>query len=271
MGLQIAVAGKGGCGKTTLAALIIRYLVEEKLGPVLAVDADPNSNLGEALGLQPAAEVADILKEMSQSLEGPPAGMDRGSYVEMRIREALAEGKEVDLLAMGGPEGEGCYCYPNALLRRLCESLTAWYPFSVIDNEAGLEHLSRRFTGGAHLFLVVSDNSLRGVRSAGRVAHLADHLGLKLERRYLVVTKVHGRLSPEMEREIAATGLELGAVIPYDPLILEYDLRGRPFSELPDRSPAVRQINAFLAQWLAEVQGRRKQDEVRVAGGEMAR
>ncbi|MFZ5899315.1 MAG: AAA family ATPase, partial [Bacillota bacterium] len=167
MGFKIAVAGKGGSGKTTVATLVIRYLICRGLGPVLAVDADPNANLGEALGIAPCADLMETLREITDSSLGS-GGVDKVSYLDSRLREALmdADSGEVDLIAMGRPEGPGCYCYANAVLRGVMGKLDRNYNYTVLDNEAGLEHLSRRTTDLVDLLIVVSDNSVRGVRSA---------------------------------------------------------------------------------------------------------
>jgi CO dehydrogenase maturation factor len=245
MPFHLAVAGKGGTGKTTLAALTVRYLIEHKRTPVLAVDADANSNLDEALGLELAGTIADLLGEIKDT-RNLPAGMSKDMYIEYRLNTVLCEGKHVDLLVMGGPEGPGCYCFPNDILKRYVNRLAASYRYLVMDNEAGLEHLSRRVAQDVDVLLVTSDATARGVRSAGRVKALVDALETGVGRMYLVLTRAGRAEARALEDEIAATGLELAGVIPADALVTEYDLKGRPLFDLPADSAAVLAVQELL-------------------------
>jgi CO dehydrogenase maturation factor len=246
MAFHIAVAGKGGTGKTTLAALVIRHLLEAGRGPVLAVDADANANLNEALGLKVTGTIADILARVANSLEPPPAGMTKDQYLAFRVHQSLTEGDGVDLLVMGGPEGPGCYCYANNLLRGFVGELSRNYPFVVTDNEAGLEHLSRRTTQDVDLLFITSDATARGIRSAGRVRELVLSLQLEVRRMLLVVTRVAGDAVAALEGEIGATGLELVGTVPEDYLVQEFDLHGRPLLQLPPEAPAVKAVGEIL-------------------------
>jgi CO dehydrogenase maturation factor len=146
MGIQIAVAGKGGTGKTSFCALLIRYLINNKMSPVLAIDADANANLNEALGIEIENETVSELIAKTKEINGIPKGMTQETFIEYKLNASLAEGKDVDLLVMGGPDGPGCYCFPNNILRKYLESMTKSYSHIVMDNEAGLEHISRRTT-----------------------------------------------------------------------------------------------------------------------------
>lgn len=242
---HISVAGKGGTGKTTLCALLIRYLKERGKKPVLAVDADANANLHEALGLEVSETIADLLAE-TKEYGAIPAGMSKDVWVEYKLQSALAESKDVDLLVMGGPEGPGCYCYPNDLLRRYMENMSRNYPYLVMDNEAGLEHLSRRVAQDVDVLLVTSDATARGVRSAGRVHRLVQSLQVKVGEMYLVLTKAGDGQAEALHDEIEGTGLPLAGVIPLDPLVVEYDLHGRPLFDLPADSVAVKAVDDML-------------------------
>lgn len=248
----IAVAGKGGTGKTTVAALIVRYLRERKLGSVLAIDADPSSNLNVALGLPLCDTVGDIREEALTKIKTGTftPGMTKQDYLDYEVQNALVESEGVDLLAMGRPEGPHCYCAANNILRLCIDNLGNAYDFVVIDNEAGLEHLSRRTARHIDLLIVVSDPTVRGLTAAGRVAELVGELKTEVGRIVLVVNRVgpsqgstaegetpNGRLKPELLGLIEKYGLDLRAVIPEDRLVPEFDSVGRPLAELPPDSP----------------------------------
>lgn len=244
----IAVAGKGGTGKTTFVALVVKHLLRAGKRPILAVDADPNANLAQALGLEAPDSIADIMRAVSENRESIPAGMTKDRYVAYRIHQSLAEGKDVDLLVMGGPEGPGCYCYVNNLLRGFIKELAANYLYVVMDNEAGLEHLSRRTTQNVDIFFVLSDATVRGIRSAARIGQLAESLKLGIKRKFLVVNRAQPAEVGILKPEIEATGLACAGLIPPDPAVTEYDLRSRPLLFLPDDSPAVVAAGEILAQ-----------------------
>ncbi len=246
MAFTIAIAGKGGTGKTTLAALLIRQLIQAGKGPILAVDADANANLHEALGIEVEDTIADIMARINNNLEPLPAGMTKDQYVAFRVHQSLAEGDEVDLLVMGGPEGPGCYCYVNNLVRGFMQELSNNYPFVVMDNEAGLEHLSRRTTQNVDILFITSDASARGIRSAGRVRELVESLALEIKNMYLVVTKVADGSVGALEDEIKKTGLEFVGTIPRDEQVFQYDLHGKPLVQLPDDSPVVAAVTEVM-------------------------
>ncbi|SHF45706.1 CO dehydrogenase maturation factor [Desulfofundulus australicus DSM 11792] len=246
MAFTIAIAGKGGTGKTTLAALLIRQLIQAGKGPVLAVDADANANLNEALGIDVEDTIADIMARINNNLEPLPAGMTKDQYLAFRIHQSLAEGDDVDLLVMGGPEGPGCYCFVNNLVRGFMQELSNNYAYVVMDNEAGLEHLSRRTTENVDILFVTSDASVRGIRSAGRVKELVENLALQIKKMYLVVSKVNNGTMETLESEIKKTGLELIGTIPQDEQVFQYDLQGKPLAELPDDSPVVTAVTKIM-------------------------
>lgn len=246
MTFNIALAGKGGTGKTTLAALIIRQLVENGKRPILAVDADANANLNEALGIEVEDTIAELLARVNNNREALPAGMTKDQYVALKVHESLAESDDVDLMVMGGPEGAGCYCFVNNLVRNFVHKLNQKYPYTVMDNEAGLEHLSRRTTQNIDILFVTSDASVRGIRSAGRVKRLVDSMALDIKKMYLVVTRVGDGSIDSLHGEIQKTGLELIAAIPSDADVFNYDLQGKPLVDLPDDNPVVNAVDELM-------------------------
>lgn len=246
MAFVVAIAGKGGTGKTTLASLLVRQITKAGKGPVLAVDADANANLHEALGIDVEDTISELLNRINRNIEPLPAGMTKDQYVAYRVHESLAEGDDVDLMVMGGPEGAGCYCYANNLVRGFVQELSKNYPYVVMDNEAGLEHLSRRTTQNVDVLLVTSDSSARGIRSAGRVRELVESLGLDIKKMYLAVSKVSDGTIEALREEIDRTGLELAGTIPLDDQVREFDLHSKPLAGLPDDSPVVSAVNGIM-------------------------
>ena len=201
MTVTIAVAGKGGTGKTTLAGLLIRRLAEAQAGPILAIDADPASNLNTVLDLPLEKTVGDVREETSEKARANmlEAGIAKSDLLDYEINSSLVEGVNVDLLAMGRPEGPGCYCAANNMLRIIIDKIADSYPWVVIDNEAGLEHLSRRTTRDVDVLFIVSDATVRGITTAGRVAALLGELETRVGRHYLIVNRAAQGLSPELE------------------------------------------------------------------------
>lgn len=236
MGYIIAMAGKGGTGKTTIAALIVRMLQDKKPGSILAVDADPNSNLGEVLGLEVKETIGKILDEVATHPESVPAGMGKDAFIEYRVQTLLAEGDGFDLLSMGKPEGPGCYCYVNNVLRNVMDKFIKEYDYIVIDNAAGLEHLSRRTTRAAGDLIVVSDAGKVGLKSARRINELADELGLKITRRFLIVNRHDSPLEPEA---VQSLGLEYLGNIPTDERIIKASLNGASLMGLDEGAASI--------------------------------
>lgn len=187
MTFTVAVAGKGGVGKTTFAALTIRYLHERTSEVVLAVDADPNANLAGKLGTEPGRTLGSIREELTSFGEDPPPGMSRPEYIDYQVKLALKEGDGFDLVTMGRPEGPGCYCFVNNLLRNVVDSLSSRYAYVVVDNEAGMEHLSRRTTRATDVLFVVTDGSKAAMDAAKRICALADEMGIKVGEKALVL------------------------------------------------------------------------------------
>ncbi|HEM61201.1 MAG TPA: carbon monoxide dehydrogenase [Chloroflexi bacterium] len=248
----VAVAGKGGTGKTLVSALLISYLTEQGRGPVLAIDADPSTNLDLTLGTSVDETVGEIREDTSEQVSSGTfdAGISKPEYLELRINQALVEESGYDLLAMGRPEGPGCYCAANSMLRLSIDRLSQAYRYVVIDNEAGLEHLSRRTTQNVDLLLVVSDPTIRGLATAERVTQLIEELKTEVGYIRLIVNRVptdekgEPVLPPQLEEYIRDRGLELAGIIPMDPLVVEFDTMGRPLVQLPPESAARRAVEA---------------------------
>ena len=248
MTTTIAVAGKGGTGKTTLAGLLIRRLVEAQASPILAIDADPASNLNTVLGLPLEKTVGDVREETSEKARANllEAGIAKRDLLDYEINSSVVEGVGVDLLAMGRPEGPGCYCAANNMLRAIVDTIADGYPWVVIDNEAGLEHLSRRTTRDVDVLFIVSDATVRGIVTAGRVRAVLDELKTKVGKHYLIVNRAGSGLTPELEAAILEQRLELLGVLPDDPLVASFDASGRPVFELPDDSLLKAAFNKVL-------------------------
>ena len=248
MSLIIGMAGKGGVGKTTLAGLAARYLVLTGRTPVLAVDADPNANLADVLGLEYQTTLSDAREEMKSTPGDVSITKDR--LIELRTQEAIVEGDHVDLVVMGQPEGSGCYCAANAVLAAVLEKALKNYPYQVIDNEAGMEHISRLTARYMDIFFVVSDASRRGLTAALRIWRLVDELKITVRRKYLILNRVRGEVHKEVMDIIKAEGVELAGTIPDDQEIYEADQNAKPTSFLT--SPAAAAAAAIFDKTLTE-------------------
>jgi CO dehydrogenase maturation factor len=233
----IAISGKGGTGKTTIAGLLVRYLLEEGKKPVLAVDADANANLNEVLGVQIGPTIGEARDLMKKDV---PVGMTKDVWFEYKIQEALIEKEGFDLIAMGRPEGPGCYCAANTLARKCIDLLAGNYPYVVIDNEAGMEHFSRMTTWNVDLLFIISDPTVRGVITAARIRDLIEELNLEVNQPFLVLNRVQNGLQPEIVARASKLSLPLGGLIPADPIVYEFDLEGKPTFTLPRDSKALR-------------------------------
>ena len=250
MPFTIAVAGKGGTGKTTITALLVQGLRERGNGSILAVDADPNANLNELLGLEVGRTIGELREETLERIADLPAGLSKERHLEYGLHECLVEDEEVDLLVMGRGEGPKCYCMVNHILRRYIDVLRSNYKYVVIDNEAGMEHLSRRTTQDVDALLIVSDGNPIALRSAGRIAVLVDELKLRVKERYLLLNNVEEGLPETLREEIARLGLPLLGQVPHDEGVLKLALAGRPLWELSVASPARRAIAEVLTKLL---------------------
>jgi len=252
LGKTIALAGKGGTGKTTVAAMIIRYLMEKQSGSILAIDADPASNLPLVLGMEVDMTIGDIREDMldlvqsSGALAGSmPGGMSKQDYLDYQVQMALVEGDQVDLLAMGRPEGPGCYCAANQMLRVIIDRLGRQYDYVVIDNEAGMEHLSRRTTRDVDVLLLVTDPTMRGLVAVEQMARMVPGLDIAVKEMYLIVNRLRGELPPPLAEAVERTGLELIGTVPEDPAMAEFEFTGRPLVELPADSAVYQAVKGI--------------------------
>jgi CO dehydrogenase maturation factor len=248
LSFNIAVAGKGGSGKTSITSLVIRYLKNSGLGPILAVDADPNANLGESLGFDIKQTVGMILYDFQRDKIKIPPGMTKEVYLEYKLNEAMVETKGLDLLTMGRGEGQDCYCYPNTILRKFVDTLSQNYAYMVMDNEAGMEHLSRGTTNDIDELLIISNHSVKGVRTVARIRSLVGELKLSVKNQSVLINLVPDRLDPLVVDELNRWDISPVATIPFDEEVYQYDLKLQPLLELPDNSRAVVAVNDLMTQ-----------------------
>jgi CO dehydrogenase maturation factor len=249
----IALAGKGGTGKTTVAALLIRSLLPHVRGPILAIDADPAANLHLALGLPKPTTVGEIREQMSEKAKAGQLGVSisRHEYLDYEIRMALEEGEAIDLLTMGRPEGQGCYCAVNHLLRQIVDNLGRKYDFVVIDNEAGMEHISRRTTRDVDLLLLVTDPTMRGVRTADEMGQLAQELEVNIHQTKLIMNRAQGELPQPLLDAMDQLEFEVIATIPADENVNYMDAIGQPLVELNGDSPAYQAVETLTTRILS--------------------
>jgi CO dehydrogenase maturation factor len=248
MAKTIAITGKGGVGKTVVAALTVRLLVEAKRGPVLAVDADPNLNLNSALGLAVGQTVGDVREEGLDRAAQLPGGMAKTDFLRMRVQEALVESEGFDLLAMGRPEGPGCYCFANTILRACVDHISKQYAYVVIDCEAGLEHLSRRTAGDLDVLLILSDPTIRGLDTAARVMELAGSLGTKVAQTAFAFSRVADAIPAALADAARQRGLPTPFTVPEDAQIRSFDARGEPLVAVPPDSPVLGAVRSILTE-----------------------
>ncbi len=253
MSFKIAVAGKGGCGKTSLATLVIRYLKNHGKVPILAVDADANANLGESLGLKVGQTIGTILDSFQHEKISIPQGMTKEAYLEYKLNETIIESSGLDLVTMGRGQGPECYCYPNVVLKKFIEGLANSYKSVVMDNEAGMEHLSRKTTEDMDALLLVSNHSVKGVRAVARIKELVNELKLSFRQQLVVINLVPGKLDPLVIREMEQLGLKADAIIPEDDELYRFDLEQKTLLNMPDTSIAVRATNDLMEKIFSRV------------------
>jgi len=257
MTTTIALAGKGGVGKTTVAGMVIKYLAQNQTGSILAIDADPSSNLNMVLGLDLEWTVGDIREDMLQKVKSSlteggaamgvmPGGASKREYLDYHVRSSLAEGSRFDLIAMGRGEGQGCYCAVNHNLREVIDGMSKHYAYVVIDNEAGMEHLSRRTTRDVQHLLIVSDPTQRGLVAAQRIADLRNELDIRVENAYLIINRLPGEIPLELMEFAEKLDVPLLGTIPVDANLAVYEYSGKPLVDLGDESPVYQSVAMMM-------------------------
>ena len=246
MPITIAMAGKGGTGKTTVSGMLSKYLVDRDKSPVLAVDADANANLNEILGLEVTETLGNAREEMKKG--SVPSGMTKDVFISMKLEQAIMEQQGFDLVVMGQPEGAGCYCAANTLLTGFLERLSGNYPYVVMDNEAGMEHLSRLTTKNVDVLLIVTDTSRRGLQAGLRINKLAKDLNIVAGKSFIIINQAKSDPSDTVKTLIDDDGLKLAGVIPDDEQVYEFDLEGRPTIDIDQGNPALKAAYSIFDQ-----------------------
>lgn len=257
MTTTIALAGKGGVGKTTVAAMLIKYLSASQTGAILAIDADPSTNLNMVLGLEMDWTIGDIREDMLEQVQASlvqggaamgtlSGGVNKRDYLDYQVRSSLSEGSRYDLIAMGKPEGPGCYCAVNHNLREVVDTISGNYRYVVIDNEAGMEHLSRRTTRDVDHLLIVTDPTQRGLVAAERIADMRKSLDINVENAYLIVNRLVGEMPDPLAARINQLDIPLLGSIPAYPEMAEFEFSGRPLIEMADESPVYQTVAEMM-------------------------
>ena len=261
MTITIALAGKGGVGKTTIAGMVTKYLAQNQPGSILAIDADPSSNLNMVLGLDLEWTVGEIREGMLEQVKSSlaqggaamgtmPGGASKREYLDYQIRSSLAEGNRFDLIAMGRGEGPGCYCAVNHNLREVIDSMSRHYAYVVIDNEAGMEHLSRRTTRDVQHLLIVSDPTRRGLVAAQRIADMRKTLDINVENVFLILNRIPGEIPPELQEYVEKMSVLVLGTIPADEELSSFEFSGKPLVDLGDESPVYQAVAKMMSRIL---------------------
>jgi len=244
----LAISGKGGTGKTVVASLLVKALVEEDSYDILALDSDPDSNLPEALGVQVEKTVGDIRENLLEERDKLSPGQSWQQRMDYEVMAATVEHQSFDLISMGRPEGSGCYCAANHVLRDIVDNMATNYDRVVIDTEAGLEHLSRRTTQNVDTMIVVTDTSRRGLATAERIKELARELKIKFSHTYVIVNRVTPGVEEQVTRHAEELGLEVIGTVPEDEEVRMHDFEGRPLFSISDESKAYRAVKSIVSK-----------------------
>ena len=261
MTTTIALAGKGGVGKTTIAGMVIKYLAQNQPGSILAIDADPSSNLNMVLGLDLEWTVGEIREGMLEQVKSSlaqggaamgtmPGGTSKRDYLDYQIRSSLAEGNRFDLIAMGRGEGPGCYCAVNHNLREVIDSMSRHYAYVVIDNEAGMEHLSRRTTRDVQHLLIVSDPTRRGLVAAQRIADMRKELDINVENSFLILNRIPGVIPSDLQDYVDKMNVPVLGTVPADDELSAFEFSGRPLVDLGDELPVYQAVEEMMRKIL---------------------
>ncbi|MDR4508496.1 MAG: AAA family ATPase [Candidatus Brocadiaceae bacterium] len=251
MAFNIAVAGKGGTGKSTISALIVRYITEELGKSVSAVDADPNASLGALLGLSVQNTVADIREDMVEKKTNFPPGMSKDRFIEYAIEESIIEKGKFDLLTMGRPEGPKCYCYVNNLLRKYLDKVGTTYPFIITDNEAGMEHLSRRTTNNIDLLLIISEPTIVGALTMQRIIELSNSLPITINKKLCVLNRVpQDGVHENLQQKLNTLGIEIATILPFDQDVYNMAAAGDSVFEVSREGELYGKLGEFLQKYL---------------------
>lgn len=248
MSVTIAISGKGGVGKTTIGGLLLKYLKSLNKKDILVIDADPNSNLHSVLGIKLERTIGDFIEEIKEKIdkvEDMPGKMSKSEYISYELENILFEGEGFDFLSMGRPEGPGCYCFINSVLRTAIDILTKRYKFIIIDNSAGMEHFNRKTTQKVDVLFIVSDATIRGIKTANNIKELIKKLKLKIKKEYLIINRFLKK-DDLLDGEIKNTGLEVISFLPEDEIITKFDLEGKPIIDIPEDSKIYKELKNSL-------------------------
>lgn len=246
MTFSIAISGKGGTGKTTITALLVKNFIKKLNGPILVIDADPNSNLNEALGIEINNTIGDLREKFLKNKDSLPPEQSKEDYLNYLIQSSIVETNDFDFIAMGRPEGPGCYCFINNILRKILDTISRHYPLVLIDTEAGLEHFSRRTTRDLDLLLVVTDPTISGARTAKRIKDLCKELHINIEKTLLIVNRISSYMKDRMDELIKISEIDYAGMIPEDPLIQQFNIEGKPLFDLPSSSIALKAVSDIV-------------------------
>jgi CO dehydrogenase maturation factor len=242
----ISITGKGGVGKTTFTSLVVRSIMEQGNEVVLAIDADPNSCLNECLDVDVEQTIGGLREDIQKERDDLPPGMSKQDYIDYQLKMAITEGEKFDMLTMGRQEGPGCYCYINNLLRTYIDNLSDKYNYVVIDNEAGMEHMSRRTTKSMDVLFIVSEPTKISIQTADRIIKLAKELELEFKKVVLIINRLPGELSESLQKLVDELGFENVELVPYDEQVMEFTGEQKPLLELPEGSKAVKAVREIV-------------------------